>query len=107
MKAMGFMPGDTAWLLTAQIGMLTIFAAAIGTLLGVLIVALFARAGIDISAFTSHNQYFSVSGILYPRLTLLALFAPPLVAITFGLAAAIWPVFSIIRKNPADILRSV
>jgi len=107
MKAMGFMPGDTAWLLTAQIGMLTIFAAAIGTLLGMLIVALFARAGIDISAFTSHNQYFSVSGILYPRLTLLALFAPPLVAITFGLAAAIWPVFSIIRKNPADILRSV
>jgi ABC-type lipoprotein release transport system permease subunit len=107
MKAMGFMPGDTAWLLTAQIGMLTIFAAAIGTLLGVLIVALFARSGIDISAFTSHNQYFSVSGILYPRLTPLSLSAPPLVAITFGLAAAIWPVFSIIRKNPADILRSV
>jgi len=107
MKAMGFMSGDTAWLLTAQIGMLTIFAATIGTLLGMLFVVAFSRTGIDISTFTSHNQYFSVSGILYPRLTPLALFAPPLVAITFGLAAAIWPVFSIIRKNPADILRSV
>ena len=107
MKAMGFMPADTAWLLTAQIGMLTISAAIIGTLSGVLIVAIFSHIGIDISAFTSHNQYFSVSGMLYPRLTPLALFAAPLTAIIFGLAAAIWPIITIIRTNPADILRSV
>ncbi len=107
MKAMGFMPRDTAWLLTAQIGMLTMVAATIGTLLGVLLVLIFSRTGIDISTFTSHNQYFSVSGILYPRLTPLALFSAPLTAILFGLAAAVWPVISIIRTQPATILRSV
>jgi len=107
MKAMGVLPGDTALLLMTQIGLLTVFAAAIGTLAGFLTVALFSQSGIDISAFTSHNQYFSVSGILYPRLTGPALLTPPLVAILFGLAAAIWPTIYIIRKNPADILRSV
>ncbi len=72
-----------------------------------LTVAAFAHIGIDISAFTSHNQYFAVSGMLYPRLTGPALFAPPGVAMVFGLVAAIWPIVYINRKDPADILRSV
>lgn len=107
MKAMGLLSGDTALLLVAQIGMLTVAAAVVGTLMGTATVAVFAQIGIDISAFTSHNQYFSVSGVLYPRLTGLALFTPPLAAVVFGLAAAIWPIAAIVRKNPADILRSV
>ncbi len=107
MKTMGLLSGDTALLLVAQIGMLTVAAAVVGTLVGAATVAVFAHIGIDISAFTSHNQYFSVSGVLYPRLTGLALFTPPLAAVVFGLAAAIWPIAAIVRKNPADILRSV
>lgn len=107
MKAMGVLSADTALLLVAQIGLLTFGAAALGTLAGVLIVALFAQIGIDISAFTTHNQYFSVSGMLYPRLTGLAVFTPPVSAVVFGLTAALWPILYIIRKNPADILRNV
>lgn len=107
MKAMGFMPGDTALLLLTQIGLLTLSAAAVGTIAGALIVWLFSNVGIDISAYISHNQYFAVSGILYPRLSGLALFAPPFVAVTFSLMAAVWPIAYVLRKNPADILRSV
>ena len=107
MKAMGCMSGDTALLLLVQIGLLTFVAAMIGTLVGAGLVATFHHIGIDISAFTSHNQYFAVSGMLYPRLTGPAFFAPPGVAVLFGLAAAIWPIVYISGKNPADILRSV
>jgi len=107
MKAMGTMSTETALLILSQIGLLTLIAAALGTLIGIAAVMIFAHIGIDISAFTSHNQYFSVSGILYPRLTAGALFAPPSMAILFSLIAAIWPIVSICRKNPADILRSV
>jgi len=107
MKAMGFMSWDTALLLLTQIGLLTICAATIGTIVGALTVWVFSLIGIDISAYTSHNQYFAVSGILYPRLTELALFAPPIVAVIFSLMAAVWPIAYILRKNPADILRSV
>ena len=107
MKAMGLRPGDTALLLVIQIGALTGGAALIGLALGAAIAQLFAHIGIDISTLTSHNQYFSVSGVLYPRLTGLALVTPPAGAIIFGLAASIWPIMYITRKTPADILRSV
>ena len=107
LKAMGLLSGDTTMLLLTQIGLLTVSAAAIGTLAGLLTVGVFSHTGIDISAYTSHNQYFAVSGILYPRLTGLALFAPPLAAVIFSLVAAVWPIAYVLRKNPADILRSV
>jgi ABC-type lipoprotein release transport system permease subunit len=107
MKAMGIQSSDTALLLLSQIGLLTVSAAAIGTMVGALIVAIFSNVGIDISAYISHNQYFAVSGMLYPRLTGWALFAPPIVAVLFSLMAAVWPIAYVLRKNPADILRSV
>lgn len=107
MKAMGVLPVHTASLLVTQIGLLTVSAATLGTVVGILAVALFAHTGIDLSDFTSHNQYFTVSGVIYPRLTGTALFAPPLLAVIFGIVAAVWPALYVIRKNPADILRSV
>ncbi len=107
MKAMGVMAGETALLLTAQIGLLTVSAAVVGALLGALATMLLARTGIDIGAFTSHNQYFSVSGVIHPRLTAPALLASPSAAIVFGLAAAVWPTLYLIRKSPADILRGI
>ncbi len=107
MKAMGIMPLDTATLLATQIGVLTACAAVLGVVAGVAFVALFARHGIDLSSLTSHNQYFSVSGIIYPRCTAASLLTPPLLAGFFGMAAAIWPALFVMYKSPADILRSV
>ncbi len=62
MKAMGVMPVDTALLITTQIGLLILFAATMRVLAGVTAVAFFSQSGIDLSALTSHNQYFSASG---------------------------------------------
>ncbi len=107
MKTMGIMPVDSALFLVCQIGFLTFGAATIGILAGMSAVGLFSQTGIDLTSFTSHNQYFIISGIIYPRLTAISLLPPPLLAIIFGLAAAIWPCLYIIRKSPAEILRSV
>jgi ABC-type lipoprotein release transport system permease subunit len=107
MKAMGIMPLDTALLLVTQIGVLTACAAALGVVAGIALVAVFARHGIDLSSLTSHNQYFAVSGIIYPRCTATSLLTPPLLAGFFGVAAAIWPALFVMHKSPADILRSV
>ncbi len=107
MKAMGIMPTDTALFITTQIGLLIVIAATVGVLAGVAAVMVFSKSGIDLSALTSHNQYFSVSGFIYPRLTPASIFAAPLLAFIFGIGAAIWPSFYIIRKSPAEILRSV
>lgn len=107
MKTMGIMPIDSALFLVCQIGLLTLCAATLGMIAGVFAVALFSHTGIDLTSLTSHNRYFAVSGFIYPRLTATSLLPPPLLAIFFGLAAALWPSLYIIRKSPADILRSV
>ncbi len=107
MKTMGIMPVDTVLLLVSQIGLLTLCAAALGIIAGMAAVLLFSQTGIDLTSLTSQNRYFAVSGIIYPRLTPANLLTPPLLAIVFGLAAALWPSLYIIRKSPADILRSV
>jgi ABC-type lipoprotein release transport system permease subunit len=107
MKTMGIMPVDTVLLLVSQIGLLTLCAAALGIIAGMAAVLLFSQTGIDLTSLTSQNRYFAVSGIIYPRLTPANLLTPPLLAVVFGLAAALWPSLYIIRKSPADILRSV
>jgi hypothetical protein len=71
------------------------------------VVAFAAGTGIDLSGFTSHNQYFVVSGVIVPRLTLFSLLLPPGLALVFCLAAAAWPVLIVVRQQPARILRSI
>ena len=68
-------------------------------------VLLVGLTGIDLTEFTSHNRYFSVSGMIYPRLTLFSLLSPPALALVFSLGASIWPAFLVSRKKAAEILR--
>ena len=107
MKAMGVFPAELALLILAQITILSLIASAAGTGAGALAVSLFASTGIDLTAFTSYNQYFAVSGVIYPRLTTYSFVLPPMLALVFGVLAAIWPAVFVIRKKPADILRSI
>jgi ABC-type lipoprotein release transport system permease subunit len=107
LKAMGVRPLESAALILLQVGGLTVAAAAAGTAAGAAAVLLVARTGIDLGAFTSHNPYFVVSGVIVPRLTAYSLGAPPLLALGFGLLAAVWPVAMVVRQRAAQILRSL
>ena len=78
-----------------------------GVLAGIAAVFAVAKTGIDLTAFTSYNQYFVVSGVIYPRLTIYSLGLPPALALIFSLFAAIWPTVIVIRGNVADIIRSL
>jgi ABC-type lipoprotein release transport system permease subunit len=107
MKAMGVTSGEVAFLIIAEVVLINIFACLIGGLIGVLVVVLFSKTGIDLTAWTSHNQYFAVSGIIFPRMTAYSLTGPPVVSIFFGLVSAIWPALLIARKRAADVLRVI
>jgi ABC-type lipoprotein release transport system permease subunit len=107
MKAMGATAGELALLIYAKLILLTLATAVTGCIAGALAVWSVRKIGIDLTAFTSHNQYFAVSGVIYPRLTLFSLGAPPLAAFIFSLFAAAWPTGLLIRKKTADILRSI
>jgi ABC-type lipoprotein release transport system permease subunit len=107
MKAMGILPYEAALLILSQVSLLTVLASLVGTTAGALVALAMARVGIDLTALTSHNQYFVVSGVIYPRLTAYSLGVPPLLAVLFGKLAAIWPSAFVIREKAADILRSI
>ena len=108
LKAMGVFPGEMAGLIAAKVLFLNLLACSVGVLIGVTAVFAVSHAGgIDISAFTSHNRYFSVSGEIVPRLTVFSLWLPPATALFFSLLAAAWPALLVVRKKAADVLRMI
>ncbi|MEW6668347.1 MAG: ABC transporter permease [Thermodesulfobacteriota bacterium] len=106
MKAMGVLPAESSCMIAAQILLLTLTASLAGVIVGALAVAGFSRVGIDLGAWTSYNPYLAVSGVIFPRLTAYSLCVPPVLALGFGLFAAVWPSVFIIRARAAEILRS-
>lgn len=107
MKAMGVTPGETIMLIFSEVVLMNLAASFFGAFGGFLIVFITSKTGIDLSSFTSHNQYFVVSGLIIPRLTLFSFFLPSILAILFCLFSAVWPALIVIRQKPADILRSI
>jgi len=106
MKAMGVTSGETARLIVMEILFINITACLAGGILGTAAVLLFAGRGIDLSAWTSHNQYFAVSGVIFPRLTIYSLMSAPAASAAFGLVSAVWPALLVARKKAVDILRA-
>lgn len=107
MKAMGVTVAEISLLIAAKIVLINLIASLAGGVVGVGAVLLFSTYGIDLSALTSHNQYFVVSGVIFPRLNSYSLILPPFLALCFGLLAAAWPVILVARKKAVDVLRSV
>lgn len=108
LKTMGVTRLEIAGLIVAKVLLINLAACTAGVVIGVLAAwAVAGGGGIDIGAFTSHNPYFAVSGVIVPRLTVFSLWAPPATALGFGLLAAVWPAVLVARKRAADILRLV
>lgn len=106
MKAMGATPQEIGCLIVAEVILMNLAALSIGVLIGVVLVFIANHSGIDLTYFTSHNRYFVVSGVVFPRLTFFSLCSPPMLALFFSLASAVWPAAIVTRKKAADILRS-
>jgi ABC-type lipoprotein release transport system permease subunit len=106
-KAMGVTPFEAGLLIFFQVVIMNAMATAAGTLTGTVCVMVAARTGIDLSAFTSHNQYFVVSGLILPRLTPPAVALPSILAFGFSLLAALWPAVTVIRQRTSEILRTI
>jgi lipoprotein-releasing system permease protein len=108
MKAMGVTSSELTLLIVTEVILMNLAAAFIGSLVGILAVFLVNRmGGIDLTAFTSHNRYFAVSGVIYPRLNVYSLCTPPVLAFLCGLGSSIWPALLVARKKAAEILRMV
>ncbi len=106
MKAMGVTQWELTMLIVIEVALMNSASTIAGAAIGSVAACIAAGVGIDLSAFTSHNRYFSVSGIIYPRLTVYSVIIPVALSFIFGLIAAVWPASMASRKKVADILRS-
>lgn len=106
-KSMGVTPFEIGLLIALEVGLMNLVACIGGVALGVVASHAMSAIGIDLTAFTSHNRYFAVSGVVIPRLTSYSLWVPPAVAFGFGLAASIWPTMLVVRRRTAEILRGI
>lgn len=107
LKAMGVTSGELSLLIGLQVLWVTLLATIVGLALGSGASWLWGTSGIDLGRFTSHNRYFAVSGVIFPRATAFSLLAPPVLAIAAGLLSALWPIGLVLRKKTADILRMI
>ena len=108
MKAMGVTSEEMTLFIVLKVAIMNIAACGVGFLIGIAVSWMVAAyGGIDISAFTSHNRYFAVSGVISPRLTVFSIWTPPVIAFLFSLAASVWPAALVARKKAADIIRMI
>ena len=108
MRAMGVTPPEITLLIVIEVMLMNLAASFIGVLVGTMAVFIAGKTGgIDLTAFTSHNRYFAVSGVIFPRLTFYSLCLPPILSFLFSLASSIWPAVLMARKKAAEVLRIV
>ena len=108
MKAMGVTPWELTLLIVIEVILMNLVASFIGSIIGVLAVFFInGMGGIDLTTFTSHNRYFAVSGVIFPRLNVFSLCTPPVLAFLCGLGSSIWPAILVARKKAAEVLRIV
>ncbi len=106
LKAMGVTPREVLQLVFLESFIICLVATIGGLLLGWGGAELLALWGIDFSAMTSSNQYFVMTGLVHPRVTLEGLWQPGLLALMMALFSAYLPARIAARRAAARILRS-
>ncbi len=105
LKAMGMTPRELMLLIFLESFIVCLIATAVGLLVGCGLTGAAARHGIDINAFTSHNQYFVVTSLIRPRLTLGGVCWMVLLSTVVSLVSASLPTRIAARKVTAETLR--
>ncbi len=107
LAALGTNPGQIVFLIVAESALLGMMAALLGSMAAVLACSWLAVHGIDLSHFTSSNQYFAAGSLLRARLAAGDILTANAVTLLTALAAGIFPAIRAARMKPVDALRSV
>jgi ABC-type lipoprotein release transport system permease subunit len=105
LAAIGTTPGGLIGMIVLEASFLGLFASVLGTLAGGLACAWLARHGLDLTRFTSHNQYFATSHVLRAHLMTRDLIAANLITVATALLAGLYPAWKASRLSPARAIR--
>jgi ABC-type lipoprotein release transport system permease subunit len=105
LKAMGVTPGELIFLVFLESFIVCVCATMLGLFSGGLLTELISVYGIDFGYFTSHNRYFVVTGMVYPRITLAGLLWPGVIAVAVSLISSFIPARIAAKKITAETMR--
>jgi ABC-type lipoprotein release transport system permease subunit len=105
LAALGTRPGSIVLLITLESFFLGLISAAAGTTLGVAACLWLSSHGIDLTHFTSANQYIASSHVIRARLLPLDLLVANLLTLATALLAGLYPAWKAIRLHPVEAIR--
>lgn len=104
LKAIGVRPILVATTVLAETFVVTLAAACLGVAVGAAASWLWGLKGLDLGRWTQANAHFLLSGVIYPRATVIALLAPAAVAAACGLLAGLLPAW---RASRLCVIRAL
>ena len=104
--ALGLKPGRLGRLVMLETAMMGFIGMILGALAGGLFTTWFTVNGFTYPGMEEMVANFNLPGRVYPRATLVSMFAGPLVVFLFTLAAAVYPALRLHRLHPVEAMRT-
>ena len=104
--SLGLKPGRLGRLVMLETAMMGFIGMLLGALAGALFTTWFTVNGFSYPGMEEMVANFNLPGRVYPRATLVSMFAGPLVVFLFTLAAAVYPALRLHRLHPVEAMRT-
>jgi putative ABC transport system permease protein len=107
MLALGVKPLRLLKLVLMESSVLTLAGVLIGGMIGCLITLWFQSHGINLEGASEILKEYGMSGIVYPKLSIISALAGPLAVLFITLCAALYPAFKVKKLKPVEAINSV
>jgi len=107
LAALGYPPAGVMRMVLAEALFLGTGAACLGGVIGWIICLWLGQHGLDLSQFTSNNQYFTNAHILYPQVRWADMVAAFSLAAVTCMVSGFFPAWKAARLNPVEALRHI
>ena len=107
MLALGVKPERLLKLVLMESSFLTLTGVVAGGAVGCFITLWFQTHGIDMAGASEILKEYGMSGIVYPKLSIVSALAGPLLVFVITICAALYPAFKVKKLVPVDAIRSI
>ncbi len=107
MLALGVKPNRLLKLVLMESSFLTLTGVVTGSAVGCFITLWFQTHGIDLAGASEILKEYGMSGIVYPKLSIVSALAGPLLVFVITICAALYPAFKVKKLVPVDAIRSI
>jgi len=104
--ALGLKPGRLGRLVMLETAMMGFIGLILGAIAGALFTTWFTVNGFSYPGMEEMVANFNLPGRVYPRATLLTMFAGPMVVFLFTLVAAVYPALRLHKLHPVEAMRT-